>query len=80
MFKLHHVPHRAYRLATLCFVFALLSLNLSVAQASEHSAKDTYKVFILHSYELDHVCGQPQSAGVTEALNNSGFSGKRLTK
>ncbi|WP_271271406.1 ABC transporter substrate-binding protein [Aliamphritea hakodatensis] len=79
MFTLHHVPHRAYHLATLFIVFALLAFNPSVSQANQVSAKDTYKVFILHSYELDHVCGQPQSAGVTEALNNSGFSGKRLT-
>lgn len=36
-------------------------------------AKERKRVFILHSYEKDHVCGQPQHDGVIESLSRSGF-------
>lgn len=37
------------------------------------------KVFILHSYEKNHVCGQPQHDGVVAALEREGFvDGKNL--
>ena len=32
------------------------------------------RVFILHSYEQDHVCGQPQHDGVLAALRQAGYS------
>ena len=31
------------------------------------------RIFILHSYENNHVCGQPQHDGVISALKNEGF-------
>ena len=40
----------------------------------------TARVFILHSYEAGHVCGQPQADGVLTALDTEGFTpGKTLT-
>ncbi len=79
MFSTDHMPRWEYRLAAAWVFFILLTLSAASSQANQTADKDTYKVFILHSYELDHVCGQPQSAGVVEALHNSGFSGKKLT-
>ncbi len=32
-----------------------------------------YHVFILHSYEADHVCGEPQHKGVVSALRDAGY-------
>ncbi|HOO39637.1 MAG TPA: ABC transporter substrate binding protein [Deltaproteobacteria bacterium] len=31
------------------------------------------RIFILHSYEKDHVCGQPQHDGVVSALRQAGY-------
>ncbi|ROR01694.1 ABC transporter substrate-binding protein [Desulfosoma caldarium] len=31
------------------------------------------RIFIVHSYEQDHVCGQPQHDGVLKALRDAGF-------
>ena len=36
-------------------------------------AQPLTRVFILHSYEFNHVCGQPQHDGVVAALKNAGF-------
>lgn len=65
-----HLSRWEYRLPALFIFVLLLLMHSSGALAA--------KVFILHSYELDHVCGKPQSEGVIEALNNSGFSGQNL--
>ena len=32
------------------------------------------KVFVVHSYEKNHVCGQPQHDGVVKALNDMGWN------
>jgi ABC-type uncharacterized transport system substrate-binding protein len=37
-----------------------------------------HRVFILHSYEKDHVCGQPQAEGVIVALKDAGFDDKNM--
>lgn len=39
----------------------------------QSSSKQPYRVFILHSYEQGHVCGQPQHDGVVAALHKNGF-------
>jgi len=36
------------------------------------------KVFIVHSYEIDHVCGRPQHDGVVQALDEAGFGEERV--
>lgn len=41
-------------------------------------ADSAQKIFILHSYEKDHVCGRPQSLGVQRALLQAGFSIEHL--
>ena len=37
------------------------------------SAQPVPRVFILHSYEANHVCGQPQQDGISAALKEAGF-------
>ncbi|MDX2507608.1 MAG: ABC transporter substrate binding protein [Gammaproteobacteria bacterium] len=41
-------------------------------------ADEKKRIFILHSYEIDHVCGRPQSMGVQRALLKSGFGADDL--
>ena len=44
-------------------------------------ASDIPLVLIIHSYEKDHICGQPQANGVVEALKNAGlYPGKVAVK
>jgi len=38
------------------------------------SAKSMSRVFILHSYEKDDVCGKPQNDGILAALKHAGFT------
>jgi putative ABC transport system substrate-binding protein len=39
-----------------------------------HASADLpHRVFILHSYEANHVCGQPQHDGIVTALKREGF-------
>ena len=33
----------------------------------------SWKIFLLHSYEQDHICGQPQHEGVLAALQQAGY-------
>jgi len=40
-------------------------------------SQPTPKVFILHSYEQNHVCGQPQHDGMVAMLKKSGFTKNR---
>ena len=49
-------------------LFLILLFPHAVVQSAEPK-----RVFILHSYEIDHVCGRPQSLGVQRALLQSGF-------
>ena len=37
------------------------------------------RVMIVHSYEVDHVCGHPQQLGVIEALAAHGWKRARMT-
>lgn len=57
---------------TPCFFIPLflLFLNLNVLEALSESP---LPVFMLHSYEAGHVCGQPQHDGVLAALKKAGF-------
>ncbi len=55
------------------FFIALLLLSFWIQSAQG------VKIFILHSYERNHVCGQPQHDGVVEALRRAGYKeGKNL--
>ncbi len=38
------------------------------------SAGNVYKIFIVHSYEAENVCGQPQEGGILEGLAEQGFT------
>ncbi|MCF8044427.1 MAG: hypothetical protein K9J83_01100 [Desulfarculaceae bacterium] len=48
-----------------------MTVPLCFAGASPDIRK---KVFIVHSYEKNHVCGQPQHDGVVKALNEAGWN------
>ncbi len=66
------MKHKILTFLTLCLlmVFFYFSSDILVAGASSDL---THRVFILHSYEAGHVCGQPQHDGVIEALKEAGF-------
>ncbi|MCF8082409.1 MAG: hypothetical protein K9M96_04895 [Deltaproteobacteria bacterium] len=58
-------------LFTICILICawlLLSDNRSAA-----SPEPPYRIFILHSYEAGHVCGQPQHDGVISVLHRAGL-------
>ncbi len=58
----------------LCKFFIIFSLLFFWIQSAQG-----VKIFILHSYEKNHVCGQPQHDGVIEALRKAGYEeGKNL--
>lgn len=57
------------------FLLACLLIN-SNNLIAETSSDLTHRVFILHSYEVNHVCGQPQHDGIIEALKKAGFREK----
>jgi len=38
------------------------------------SAGNVYKIFIVHSYEAENVCGQPQESGILKGLAEQGFT------
>lgn len=42
------------------------------------AADGVKKVFIVHSYEIDHVCGRPQHEGVVQGLKEAGFDEQRV--
>ncbi len=54
---------------TLISAFFFSFFTVTVLAASEKP----YRIFILHSYEHNHVCGQPQHDGVISALKSAGF-------
>lgn len=59
--------------------YAWIGLCLLLASWSPCQASEEKKIFILHSYELEHVCGAPQHAGVLHGLATAGFAeGKNL--
>jgi len=55
---------------------AFMWVTASLAHAG--LPKAPHRVFILHSYELNHVCGQPQYEGVVHALEQAGFGGAEI--
>jgi putative ABC transport system substrate-binding protein len=59
------------------FIPVLIALSIGILfTAYRSTAVETgmpYRVFILHSYEQNHVCGQPQHDGVVAALKKDGF-------
>lgn len=56
---------------------ALLLLNPITAFAQSNPAK---RIFIVHSYEQGHVCGEPQAEGILDALRSAGWNaGNNLT-
>ena len=59
--------HKGTALSLFSFLMLLTSVfNVTLASHPK-------RVFILHSYEIDHVCGKPQSLGVQSALIKAGF-------
>jgi len=38
-----------------------------------HAEQQPKRLFILHSYEAGHICGQPQQDGVLKALAEAGW-------
>ena len=58
--------------------FFLLSLLL-IFTCNTGFAGPSKKLFIIHSYEQNHICGQPQHEGAMKAINESGWEvGKNL--
>ena len=55
-----------------CLLVSLL-FSFSGLPATEASMEGARRVFILHSYEKGHVCGQPQHDGLVAALGKAGF-------
>lgn len=48
----------------------MLGPLLGILQPADAAEK---RVYILHSYEIDHVCGRPQDLGVQRAVTEAGF-------
>ena len=58
-----------------CYFKMVLWVTLAVViQCGWAWAATPTKLFILHSYEHNHVCGQPQHDGVLAALQEAGYS------
>jgi ABC-type uncharacterized transport system substrate-binding protein len=60
------------RIFALCFSVVVLLFSTSIWTVKAES--EPHHVFILHSYEENHVCGQPQHDGVVAALEKAGFT------
>jgi ABC-type uncharacterized transport system substrate-binding protein len=61
--------------AAFVFVFAaIVSLAPGSALAQTQSAK---RIYIVHSYEKGHVCGEPQAEGILDALKAAGWTSDR---
>ena len=50
---------------------ALLLFYVNIAAAARSG--DAKRVFILHSYDLAHICGAPQHLGILQALEDEGY-------
>ncbi|MDY6986804.1 MAG: ABC transporter substrate binding protein [Thermodesulfobacteriota bacterium] len=59
------------RVLTACSVVMVLLVSWNMGSVRASSLP--HRVFILHSYEAGHVCGQPQHDGVVAALRKAGF-------
>ncbi|MBW1922969.1 MAG: hypothetical protein JRF59_02770 [Deltaproteobacteria bacterium] len=51
---------------------ALLLLTLTLTQGAR-AGERLQKIFVVHSYEKGHVCGQPQHDGLLTSLKEAGF-------
>ncbi|MDY6950838.1 MAG: ABC transporter substrate binding protein [Thermodesulfobacteriota bacterium] len=63
--------HKIGRLLIVCLLAMVLLSWLTIGSIEASSLP--YRVFILHSYEAGHVCGQPQHDGVVATLRKAGF-------
>lgn len=61
-----------------CGVLNYILLILLLVGGNSLAADAPHKVFIVHSYEIDHVCGRPQHEGVVQALEEAGFDESRV--
>jgi hypothetical protein len=62
--------HMRFVFTSCLIVCSLLFIGFN---ASGAPPDPPYRVFILHSYESDNVCGQPQQDGVVSALGKAGL-------
>ena len=54
-------------------ILSFYLLCLLVSMPSFARADQSARVMIVHSYEADHICGQPQGQGVVQALAANGW-------
>lgn len=54
-------------------ILSFYLLCLLVSMPSFARADQSARVMIVHSYEADHICGQPQGQGVVQALTANGW-------
>ncbi|MCK4605498.1 MAG: hypothetical protein KAU41_12550 [Deltaproteobacteria bacterium] len=66
--KIRHVLIQGLFIINFLLVFGLFNVNAS--------SDIPRRIFILHSYEAGHICGQPQHDGVIAALKKAGFNKK----
>ena len=60
-------------------LFALLAALTIVASGPAHAQKPPKRIFIVQSYEIGHVCGEPQAEGILQSLATGGWTaGKNL--
>jgi len=57
----------------ICLFFVIWSLLPKGFSASAGPPDTAYRIFILHSYDYNNVCGRPQHEGVVAALNKAGL-------
>ncbi len=58
---------------TIMYFFLILSAISFYGDAVFSGTGEKARLFILHSYEQDHVCGQPQHDGIVNGLNSRNF-------
>ena len=63
--------HFARRLSAALFVLGTLALFAGRPAFSENPPK---RIFIVQSYEIGHVCGEPQAEGILQSLAAAGWS------
>ena len=73
-----------YLAVTVCFWFSLIAIaginmNSKIANAGVKDRTNQIRAYIVHSYEIDHVCGVPQGEGVEKRLRET-FGDKVLLK
>lgn len=58
--------------STLYVLFLIINL-ISISFIGNALAQSPKKIIIVHSYEKNHICGQPQHDGVIKAMEESGW-------